>query len=128
MWISALVRGVGPVRAARAHVEGTEADQVDALAGLQGPGDRTDHTIDGTAGIGLGQAGTRGNGFDQFILVHWTGNSLCVPLPLDADGRIAPAHREGLPGRLAQMQVRLLLRGCRRLYQWGMGLRTRKNR
>src|SRR3546814_2812822 len=25
---------------ARAHVEGTEADQVDALAGLQGPGDR----------------------------------------------------------------------------------------
>src|SRR3546814_10760891 len=44
---------------ARAHVEGTEADQVDALAGLQGPGDRTDHTIDGTAGIGLGHAGVR---------------------------------------------------------------------
>src|SRR3546814_1798696 len=40
---------------AGAHVEGTEADQVDALAGLQGSGDRTDHGIECATGVCLGQ-------------------------------------------------------------------------
>src|SRR3546814_3236471 len=38
---------------AGAHVEGTEADQVDALAGLQGSGDRTDHGIECATGVCL---------------------------------------------------------------------------
>src|SRR3546814_7335452 len=42
---------------AGAHVEGTEADQVDALAGLQGSGDRTDHGIECATGVCLGQTG-----------------------------------------------------------------------
>src|SRR3546814_1437932 len=47
---------------AGAHVEGTEADQVDALAGLQGSGDRTDHGIECATGVCLGQTGACGAG------------------------------------------------------------------
>src|SRR3546814_3021532 len=45
---------------AGAHVEGTEADPVDALAGLQGSGDRTDHGIECATGVCLGQTGACG--------------------------------------------------------------------
>src|SRR5690606_9593637 len=77
-----------------AHLEGAEADQADVLAGLQRAGDRADHGVDRAPGVSLGQAGVGRDGVDQFILVHWTANSLRGQRPLDDGGRIAPADAQ----------------------------------
>src|SRR3546814_11736763 len=93
---------------AGAHVEGTAADQVDALAGLQGSGDRSDHGIVCATGVCLGQTGACGAAFDSFVLVHWTGKSLCGHRPRDDGGRITSAPCGDSPGPLGPKQVRLL--------------------
>ena len=38
--------------------------------------DGGDHRVDGAAGVGLGEFGVVGDGFDEFGFVHWTDGSL----------------------------------------------------